>query len=231
MDPQQNPTPELLAALAQFQSEHIGAPKDVKGRYDYSSLESLIHAVQPSTALGLCHTFICTPLGGDQTQISLYLFHTKGGFISSSLVIDDFDPKVNQSKSQQRGSAFTYAKRYLIAALYGLAPGGDQGEGDDVGAAVKPLPKQQKPPAAKQAPPKPAPTSQPKEEVKFLSDDDKALLISQIAGLEKGAREKLMLDFKDAFDIRCAGTPDRSFINLQSHGDWLAEKLGGITSS
>ena len=223
-------TPELLTALATFQTDHQTAPRDVKGRYDYASLESLTHAVSKATKLGLGHTFLFRPFevseqGVTHTQVTLVLFHTSGGFFESSLVVPDYDPDNRRdSRAQQRGSNITYAKRYLLAAAYSLAPGGDQGEsGDVVPAASKPAskpPLQQKKPA-----PAPAPKPAAKPPVEFLDDAVKDGIVARIAALDAEARKKLMLDFKDAFDIKCAGAPNRDFIQLPGHGEWLLEKL------
>ena len=225
-------TPELLTALATFQTDHQTAPKDVKGRYDYASLESLTHAVSKATKLGLGHTFLFRPFevsqeGVTHTQVTLVLFHTSGGFFESSLVVPDYDPDNRRdSRAQQRGSNITYAKRYLLAAAYSLAPGGDQGESGDV-VESKPVskpPLQQKKPAPA---PKPAPKAgaEPKSDVKFLDEAVKDGIVTRIAAMDKDARQKLMMDFKDAFDIKCAGAPNRDFIQLPGHGEWLLEKL------
>lgn len=228
-------TPELLTALATFQTDHQTAPRDVKGRYDYASLESLTHAVSKATKLGLGHTFLFRPFevsqeGVTHTQVTLVLFHTSGGFFESSLVVPDYDPDNRRdSRAQQRGSNITYAKRYLLAAAYSLAPGGDQGESGDV-VESKPVskpPLQQKKPAPA---PKPAPKAgaEPKSDVKFLDEAVKDGIVARIAAMDKDARQKLMMDFKDAFDIKCAGAPSREFIQLPGHGEWLLEKLDGM---
>ena len=227
-------TPELLTALSTFQTDHHTAPRDVKGRYDYASLESLTHAVSAATKLGLGHTFLFRPFevpdaGVTHTQVTLVLFHVSGGFFESSLVIADYDPDNRRdSRAQQRGSNITYAKRYLLAAAYSLAPGGDQGESGDVvtPAPAKPV---SKPPMQQKAPaPKPAPKPAAKADIKFLDEAVKEALVIRISLLDKDTRQKLMLDFKDAFDIKCAGAPNRDYIQLPGHGEWLVEKLDGM---
>jgi hypothetical protein len=82
---------------------------------------------------------------------------------------------------------------------------------------------QQKAPA-----PKPAPKPAAKADIKFLDEAVKEALVIRISLLDKDTRQKLMLDFKDAFDIKCAGAPNRDYIQLPGHGEWLVEKLDGM---
>ena len=79
---------------------------------------------------------------------------------------------------------------------------------------------QQKKPAPKLAP-KPA----PKPKVEFLDEAVKDGIVARIAGMDADARKELMMGFKDAFDIKCSGAPNRDFIQLPGHGEWLLQKL------
>lgn len=136
-----NPTQQLVAALTAFQSLAYSAPKDSKNphfRSTYASLASVLAAIQPATQFGLSHTvtFGSTEQG---TLLVTTLHHIGGASLSSELLVPmgvDW---------QKNGSAMTYARRYALMALYGLAP-----EDDDGNAAVPP-------PVAAQRAPEPAP--------------------------------------------------------------------------
>nr|BAR36011.1 ERF family protein [uncultured Mediterranean phage uvMED] len=132
-----NPTSELLQALNQFQQATISAYKDSKGYgYTYASEESINDTLRPAKALGLTHAVTMHPMGPEvdgrpsQTEIRLRVFHAaSGGYLESAMVIDDYDPNNKKdARHQQRGSAISYAKRYMLPALFGLATSDDAGE-------------------------------------------------------------------------------------------------------
>ena len=55
--------------------------------------------------------------------------HIKGGELTSTLTVDDYDPNNKKdARHQQRGSGISYAKRYLLAAMFGLATSENEGE-------------------------------------------------------------------------------------------------------
>jgi hypothetical protein len=132
-----NPTPELLTALCKFQQQTITAFKDSTGYgYKYASEEAINDALRPAKDLGLCHTFTMHGLGTEvegrpgQTEVVLRLFHAaSGGFLESSMNVDDYDPNNKKdARHQQRGSGISYARRYLLAAVAGLATSENEGE-------------------------------------------------------------------------------------------------------
>ena len=123
------PTPELLQALNTFQQTTISAFKDSKGYgYKYASEESINDTIRPAKALGLVHYFTCLPTGSEvdgkpgQTDVTLVVRHINGGELTSTLTVDDYDPNNKKdARHQQRGSGISYAKRYPLAAMFGLA--------------------------------------------------------------------------------------------------------------
>ena len=131
-----NPTPELLQALNDFQQTTISAFKDSKGYgYKYASEESINDTLRPAKALGIVHYFTCLPTGSEvdgkpgQTDVTLVVRHVKGGELTSTLTVDDYDPNNKKdARHQQRGSGISYAKRYLLAAMFGLATSENEGE-------------------------------------------------------------------------------------------------------
>ena len=117
-----DPQLALYQALAAFQGEAAGVPKDAKNphfRNTYATLASVIEAVRPAAAHGLSHaqTFEQTADGG--TLLVTTIHHTAGGCIRSALPIGF------SGDWQKNGSAITYARRYSLLAAFGLAPDDD----------------------------------------------------------------------------------------------------------
>jgi len=156
-----NPTPELLAALCKFQQSTLTAFKDKAGfGYKYATELSINKAIQPAKVDGLTHVFTCQGLRAGEpgipgvTEVRLRLFHAaSGGCLTSSMLVDDYDPTVGKTnkkgdfvcdpKQQQRGGGISYARRYLLTAMFGLAC--DENEGETLQAppeasASKPVP-------------------------------------------------------------------------------------------
>lgn len=187
---QENPTTELLEALSNFQAAVLAAHKDATGYgYKYATLTSITKAIQPTKAEGLCHVFIQSPIAAmeaDQpgfTNVELRLFHAKsGGLLTSSRLVPDWDPTVGKTdkktgefrmdpKHQQTGAAISYAKRYLLADMFGIATEENEGETtvapDEApkGAKAKPQPVTPTKAKAPVAPPSP-PAADPLAESK-----------------------------------------------------------------
>jgi hypothetical protein len=135
---------DLPKALAEFQSAHHAAGKDGKGNYGtYTTLAGALAAVQPATAFGLSHTQILEPINDEFMVLRTMLMHTSGETLSSDLPIPIRYEGGRTTPMQAMGGAITYARRYGLLAIYGLA--GD----DDDGETAVPAPRQQRnaPPA------------------------------------------------------------------------------------
>lgn len=123
-----DPHQELVAALAAFQSSTFGASKDRTNTHlksSYASLASVLEAIQPATAHGLSHTVTFEPMG-EVTLVTTTLRHVGGAEVQSIL------PITLGGDWQRNGSAISYARRYSLMALYGIAGADD----DDDGAAT-----------------------------------------------------------------------------------------------
>jgi hypothetical protein len=145
---------ELAAALAKAQGE-IAAPK--KGRtatiksdkgsygYSYADLADVIESYRPALAKhGLALTQAMRLQEG-HIVLNTKLLH------SSDQWIDSDYPIASYNRPQEQGSAITYARRYAVTALLGIAA-----EDDDDGAAA-----QNAAPAKAAAKPQPAPAPKP----------------------------------------------------------------------
>lgn len=125
---------ELYAALAAFQAElpHVG--KDGTNphfRSQYATLEDVSRVVLPRLAKhGLSFTAAPTVVDEDAHLVMVrgVILHKSGGSIVGVFPFTGSNP-------QQYGSSLTYARRYLLCSMTGVAPGG---EDDDGNAASEP---------------------------------------------------------------------------------------------
>lgn len=115
----------LADALCKAQGEMEGAKKTSNNphfRSAYADLESVWDACrEPLTKHGLA--VIQSPMGdGDHVVLETMLVHTSGEFIRRKLPI-----RPTKQDPQGVGSAITYARRYALMAMVGLAPEDDDG--------------------------------------------------------------------------------------------------------
>ena len=124
----------LVEALNAFQKEHHAAGKDGTNPFfksKYTTLGQALLAIQPATEFGLCHSqlndFVITPEGEVITIVITKLMHTSG---DEPLVSKFPVPKIPanvKNVHQAAGEAQTYARRYGLLSVYGLANDDDDG--------------------------------------------------------------------------------------------------------
>jgi hypothetical protein len=122
----------LAAALAVAQGQIKTASKDAKGNYSkYSTLDAIWDACrQPLAENGL--SVVQIPLTGDNGfSLETILLHSSGEWVSGALTLAIVADRMNEH--QALGTAITYARRYALAAMVGVASGDD----DDGTAAGK----------------------------------------------------------------------------------------------
>lgn len=140
----------LWEALAAFQQELPVIEKDQKANvktksgpsfsYEYADLATVSQAILPLLGKhGIA--WVCKTLPDDTGAFFLHykLVHESGESTNGIYPL----PPLN-TPPQAMGSAITYARRYSLLTITGVAPGGE----DDDGAAA-----QQTPPQSRQAPP------------------------------------------------------------------------------
>lgn len=121
---------ELAEALALAQGEMEGAPKDRQNphfRSSYADLASVWGACRkPLANHGLSVAQVPRVIKGDDpaVEVETLLMHKSGQWISNLLELP-----VAKADTQGFGSAITYARRYALAAVVGVAPEDDDGEG------------------------------------------------------------------------------------------------------
>lgn len=116
---------ELAAALAKAQGDITNADKDKTNPHfqsKYATLASTWDACRaPLSKNGLS---VVQVVDGD--VLISRLLHSTGQYIESTMGI-----KPTQNSPQGFGSALTYARRYSLQALVGIAPGDDVGQDDE----------------------------------------------------------------------------------------------------
>ena len=141
---------ELAKALAAAQGEMTAASKDATNPHfksRYATLASVWDAIRgPLSRNGLSVSQVLeTPENGPGVIVRTILLHTSGQWIASRYVM----PIADKLTPQAVGSAITYARRYALSAIVGIAPDDDD---DGNSASVTPA-KQAPPPATKPEPP------------------------------------------------------------------------------
>jgi len=120
---------ELAKALAKAQSELAGAKKDATNphfRSKYADLASVWDACRKPLADNGLSVLQYTTAQYEQTVLVTLLVHTSGEFVEGVTPL-----LVGKADMQALGSAITYARRYGLSAMVGVAP-----EDDDGNAAV-----------------------------------------------------------------------------------------------
>lgn len=140
---------KLAEALAKAQAE-ITPPKkkckvdfvNTKGqrvKYNYADLADVLEAIrQPLSKNGLS---VVHQMSGNDKGFGLKtkLMHASGQFLDTWYPLPD--PEHSEIKPQEFGSALTYARRYSVSSLVGIASDEDD---DGQNAAVRPPPNQNK---------------------------------------------------------------------------------------
>lgn len=119
---------ELSTALAKAQSEIRGAVKDDTNphyKMKYASLASVWDACRkPLSDNGLSVTQVTDINPQGEVVLLTTLHHSSGQYLGGAYPL-----RPVKDDPQGMGSALTYARRYTLASLVGVAPEDDDGEG------------------------------------------------------------------------------------------------------
>ncbi|WP_299079013.1 ERF family protein [uncultured Paraglaciecola sp.] len=140
---------ELASALSKAQGQIKGAVKDSANPFfksKYADLSSVWEACRDALSSNELSIVQSPETAQNGITIETMLCHSSGQWITSSYVMP-----VSKVDAQAVGSAITYARRYALAAMVGVAP-----EDDDGNSAAK-------------APPT-------REEIKVISSDQAIVL-------------------------------------------------------
>jgi len=115
---------KLAQALSKLQSEIQNAYKDKSGYgYKYAELSSILDLSRPVLAKNeLAISQLCDNGGVDPDVVGVetLLMHSSGQYISSTLYMRVTAAK-GMTSAQAAGSVITYARRYALAAILGIA--------------------------------------------------------------------------------------------------------------
>ena len=228
-------------ALARFQMEHHAAGKDGKANYGtYTTLAGGLNAVQPATHLGLSHTQTFEHIVVGEKVVTVLktrlLFtgedDTYNTVIESNLPFPDLVPN-RGNIMQALGSAITYARRYSLLAIYGLAGDDDDAEGS--APTATPVKKEiarspQRGANARQA--KPSPVVQ--EIIGDLTNrssipqSQKAALSKELDRLPLVAKNKVISAFRQEYKISSEKISE--FITTPEHLSFIKSKIAEVES-
>ena len=222
--PSPKPPANLAEALVQFQKEHHAAGKDGKANYGfYTTLAGGLNAVQPATHLGLCHTqtfdaMVLPESGKVVTILVTTLKHVSGEELVSKLPFPELQNRGNIM--QALGSATTYARRYALLAIYGLAGDDDDAES----SAPKEKVEQRKGIARTPTQPKQVSSPPPTGAPEFIAPAFKSQIEKDLRSLTSDDLKKVLGDFKKEFKIS-AKEISPNHITTKAHGDYLAKMV------
>lgn len=117
---------ELATALSKAQAEIKGASKDTQNMYfksRYADLASVWDACRDALTKNGLAVSQFPSADGPKVTVETILMHESGEWISRDLTIT-----AKEDSPQAIGSAVTYARRYALAAVAGVAPEDDDGE-------------------------------------------------------------------------------------------------------
>lgn len=119
---------QLAAAFCRAQKAFLGAAKDSTNPHfksKYADLESVMAAIKPALAengLSFIQRMIDNPTAA---SVETIIIHESGEAMSCGVLA----VPVSKADAQGFGSAMTYARRYSLAAAFGIAPEDDDGNG------------------------------------------------------------------------------------------------------
>ena len=226
-------------ALARFQMEHHAAGKDGKANYGtYTTLAGGLNAVQPATHLGLSHTQTFEHIVVGEKVVTVLktrlLFtgedDTYNTVIESNLPFPDLVPN-RGNIMQALGSAITYARRYSLLAIYGLAGDDDDAEGSAPVAVKKEIARSpQRGSNARQA----KPNSAVKEILGDLTgkpsipQSQKDALANELKTLPPHGRNRVVSAFRQEYNISSEKISE--FITTPEHLSFIKSKIAEVES-
>ena len=140
---------ELAAALAKAQGEIQNVAKDKSGYgYKYADLAGVLESARPALSKNGIALIQSASYADRSVSVTTMLVHQSGQWISATIAMP-VEAGKGMNQAQAIGSIITYARRYLLAAMVGIA------QEDTDGAIVDG--QQQQPQALPQQPQKRAP--------------------------------------------------------------------------
>lgn len=112
---------EIAAALAKAQEEIQNVAKDKSGYgYKYADLASVLEIARPALSKNGIALIQSASYADQSVSVTTTLAHQSGQWVSSTIAMPVQVGK-GMSYAQAIGSVITYARRYLLAAMVGIA--------------------------------------------------------------------------------------------------------------
>ena len=225
----------LVEALCEFQKHHHAAGLDGDNPFfksKYTTLAQALSAIQPATEYGLCHSqlneYEILPDGQILTIVVTKLMHVSGDEpIVSRFPVPKL-PSNPKNVHQEAGSAQTYARRYGLLSVYGLANDDDDGNS----LMNKPEPKK----GVAKTPTRPnqklEPTAVLKKLPEPISKEAREAILEQLSTLQQLHPDKMKAvieAFKNKFNIKSSKISGH--ITTAEHGEFLALEISKIDES
>ena len=223
----------LVEALNAFQQKHHAAGLDGSNPFyksKYTTLAQALLAVQPATEFGLCHTqlndYVITSEGEVITIVITKLMHVSGDQPLISRFPVPKIPSNVKNAHQEAGSAQTYARRYGLLSVYGLANDDDDGNSltktppPKVGIAKTPTKPNQKlePTSVLQGLPDPI-SKEAKQSI--------MIELKELSETDPDATKKISEAFKKEFNVpKLSG-----FITEARHGEFLSHAISKVNGT
>jgi len=119
---------KIAVALSKFQGEVTDIPKNKQNEYmknRYADLQGVLEIVRPLLAKHEL-TIIQTPsTEGEKVKLTTLLVHSSGEWIKDTLFMDITTNNKATTKAQAIGSVITYARRYSLSSILGIAQADD----------------------------------------------------------------------------------------------------------
>jgi hypothetical protein len=126
-----NHSEQFISSFASVQKEIENLSKEKKGyNYKYAELSQVTELLLPLTSKNnLCVTQLPTVVE-NKVYLETYISSLDGGFLKNTLVMEIENGK-GMSSAQKVGSVITYARRYSLTAIFGIAQEDDDGSQRD----------------------------------------------------------------------------------------------------
>ena len=119
---------KIAVALSKFQGEVTDIPKNKQNTFmknKYADLQGVLEIVRPLLAKNEL-TIIQTPsTEGEKVKLTTLLAHSSGEWIKDTLFMDIISNNKGTTKAQAIGSVITYARRYSLTSILGIAQADD----------------------------------------------------------------------------------------------------------
>lgn len=215
---------KIAGALAKAQGEMLNAEKDVKGNYGkYATLAATWDAIRQPLAKNEIAVYQRILTIEKKPTMCTMLIHSSGEFLDDcelELIFDRSGGRI--TPMQAMGSAVTYARRYSLQAVTGVAPADD----DDGNGAGKPNiepsgPLPQKKPADKppaKAPAGKSPPAEKKPTGNFAPADDAMIEQLYSLAIDRQVSEGVLNVLIQAYGVKPGTNPPV----------WAAKEIGKL---